>query len=140
MPLSRIIIEKRLTAGLARSSLHGAPNRQESPASTDLSALWAVPSDSEFIRRAYRAILGRECDPEGMETYTRLLYLLSSREEIASALMESEEARSRPRMFTGLRPVPAPASGLAGLAQMVRRAGRRIMWSLHRAAGNGAIN
>lgn len=65
---------------------------------------------------AQEPIFGRKCDPAGMETYGRL------------------------RLFTGLRPIPAPTSGLAGRAHMTRRALRRVRWALRATTRNGAID
>jgi len=55
-----------------------------------------------FVRGAFRLILGREADPEGLDTYARLLRAGMSRMFVAKEIATSEEGRSRAGTISGL--------------------------------------
>jgi FkbM family methyltransferase len=61
----------RMREWLASLSARGA--RAEPPAESDRVPAASTKADARDIRYAYRLLLGREPDPEGLETYSRLV-------------------------------------------------------------------
>jgi predicted SAM-dependent methyltransferase len=57
--------------------------------------LLAIADDAEFVRAAYRDLLGREADPGGFDYHLRLLAEGASRESILERFTSSEEYRAR---------------------------------------------
>jgi predicted SAM-dependent methyltransferase len=57
--------------------------------------LLAIADDAEFVRAAYRDLLGREADPGGFDYHFRLLAEGASRESILGRFTSSEEYRAR---------------------------------------------
>jgi hypothetical protein len=57
--------------------------------------LLAIAGDAEFVRAAYRELLGRDADPGGFEYHLGLLADGASRESILERFTSSEEYRAR---------------------------------------------
>lgn len=55
-----------------------------------------INDDREFLRAAYRSILGRECDPAGFLSYLEALRRHIPRRVILSRIAQSQEAQSKP--------------------------------------------
>lgn len=105
----------------------------------DLSPLWTVTDDSEFVLKAYRLILGREPEMEGHLAYLRQLHFLTPREAVAAALIDSEESLALGLGFEGLREAPAPPAGVGGrMLRLIRLLWRHALWPARRAALVGA--
>jgi Domain of unknown function (DUF4214) len=78
-----------------------APFRLKADASYHLNDFLPY-DDVEFINAAYRAILEREVDEDGMHTYLGMLRAGASKAEILGRLRESPEGRQRQARFDGL--------------------------------------
>gem|GEM_PF-751621 len=77
---SIIIIDEWMFEAVARKVSHKAPD-----------ALLRVASDVEFIEQAYRHVLKREADPEGLAYYVKTLQAGIARESVLASLMASPE-------------------------------------------------
>ena len=84
---------------------NGQPAAKHDPA--DLSSLWPIVDDEQFLQEAYRQILGRECDISGFVNYLELLRRHVPRRSIVLQLVNSDEAKGRGVRFTG---IPGPVS------------------------------
>ncbi len=85
----------------------------------DLSKLLQLSGDGEFVREAYRRMLGRECDPGGYSNYTQLLRGGMPRAAMLRQLADSDEGKSTGLRYTGLADWrgSSPAAPSAGWAQ-----------------------
>lgn len=85
----------------------------------DLSKLLQVSGDGEFVREAYRRMLGRECDPGGYSNYTQLLRGGMPRAAMLRQLADSDEGKATGLRYTGLADWRggAPAAPSPGLGQ-----------------------
>lgn len=88
------LFRKRLASRLA------PPGTQDQSASADVhpsdtNDLLQIRDDREFLRAAYRRILGRDCDVSGLATYLEALRRHVPRREILARIAESDEARAR---------------------------------------------
>lgn len=72
---------------------------QRAPSVADLCHLW----DSDFVREAYLAILGREADEEGERHFTAQLRAGAAKIRILSDLAFSEEGRAKSLYVPGLQ-------------------------------------
>src|SRR5579863_2330196 len=78
------------------------PAVQTEPEPADLATLPLIADDEEFLREAYRRILGREADIVGFLHHRENLQGGLPREVIIERLANSEEARRLGRKFAGL--------------------------------------
>lgn len=60
-------------------------------------------SDEAFVHAAYRALLGREADPEGLGNYLEELRTGVAKEDVLASLVESREGRARAGFAPALR-------------------------------------
>jgi len=72
------------------------------PVVVDLSTLFAIPDDEQFLREAYQRVFGRECDPLGFIHFREMLRSHAPRQVVLSHLISSDEARQSGRRFSGL--------------------------------------
>ena len=110
MQLTREMIEQRLREGLPLESRSEAETLPDGagPRIVDLSPLWDIKDDEEFVRAAYQLIFGRECDVLGLVNYRELLRRRVPRYTVARSLVESTEARQLGWRFTGFRGTSLP--------------------------------
>jgi hypothetical protein len=52
-----------------------------------------MDSDEYFVRETYRGLLGREPDPQGMDTYMRVVRGRGGRDEVVEQILRSPEFR-----------------------------------------------
>ena len=73
----------------------------------NLGDLCSAPSDEDFVREAYRRILGRECDSCGLVHGLDMLRAHTPRRVVLLELVNSDEARRTGVQFTGIPAAPA---------------------------------
>ena len=109
MEFSEDIFKRRIAALLPakaagrRVNGHGEPGPstpKHDP--TDLSGLWSIIGDEQFVQEAYRRILGRECDVSGFVNYLELLRRHVPRRVVVLQLVDSDEAKRRGIRFVGI--------------------------------------
>jgi len=93
---------------------------------TDLSGLWSVIDDEQFVQEAYRRILGRECDVSGFVNYLELLRRHVPRRVVVLQLVDSDEAKRRGIRFVGIPGSVSAAGRQAALTPLRRFAGRAL--------------
>src|ERR1700729_2554617 len=69
--------------------------RSEEPRTVDLASLESIIDDNQFLEEAYRRILGREPDLEGLLHHRESLHNGTPRATILHRFTNSEEARLR---------------------------------------------
>lgn len=79
------------------------------PEAVSLADLYNLPQDEDFLREAYRRILGREADAYGFVRYREMLRNHIPRNVVIGNLVHSDEARRSGRQFAGLQGVRAAA-------------------------------
>ena len=79
---------------LAAAGNRGAVKAPEPPASGDLTGLDAIDNITEFVKEAYRRILQRESDREGLAHYRALLQCGVDRVQVLAILAASPEGRA----------------------------------------------
>ena len=102
----------------------GPSSSQQTPA--DLSSMWAIIDDEQFVQEAYRRILGRECDVSGFVNYLELLRRHVPRRVVVLQLVDSDEAKRRGVRFTGIPGSVSAAGRQAALTPLRRVAGRAL--------------
>jgi FkbM family methyltransferase len=111
MNFSRDVFRRRIVSGLTSGEPDAAKinERQPEPGSdtvVDLSDLCSIPSDEEFVKRAYRAILGRAYDVGGLVYWQERLRALTPRRVVLLEILNSTEALQRRVRFTGIPGAP----------------------------------
>jgi FkbM family methyltransferase len=81
---------------------HGDGYSSSKQDQADLSGLWSIIDDEQFVQEAYRRILGREADVSGFVNYLELLRRHVPRRAVALQLVNSDEARRRGVRFVGI--------------------------------------
>jgi FkbM family methyltransferase len=129
------VFKKRIAALLPAKAAAARGNSADAnqvnhKAPIDLSGLWTIPDDEQFLQEAYRRILGRECDISGFINYVEILRRHVPRRVVVMQLINSEEGRRRGVRFTGIpeasagagkqRLIPSVRQIVAGLAAQVR--------------------
>ena len=111
MEFSEEFFKRRIAALLPPRAAAGARNAPDHPtkAPIDLSSLWSITDDEQFLQEAYRRILGRECDISGFINYVEILRRHVPRRVVALQLINSEEGRGRGVRFIG---IPDAAAGV----------------------------
>ncbi len=97
---------------------------QDRQAEIDLKTLLNT-NDEEFVRAAYRLILGREADPTGLNNYLEQIRAGRPLRHIASEVAHSEEGSGRPSIWRELLPL-----------ESVRGGWRRASWLRRKLFGN----
>lgn len=92
----------------------------------DLSGLWSIIDDEQFVQEAYRKVLGRECDVSGFVNYLELLRRHVPRRVVVLQLVNSDEARRRGVRFTGL-PGSVSVAGRSPAFPPLRRFAGRVL-------------
>jgi len=125
---SEDLFKRRIAALLPAKAAKGAPGAQDHPgkAPVDLSGLWAIIDDEQFLQEAYRRILGRECDISGFVNYLEILRRHVPRRVVALQLINSDEGRRSGVRFTGI-PEAAAGGHRRGLAASLRQAAGSVL-------------
>lgn len=97
------LLPAQAAAPARQAQAHGNSNN----GAVDLSDLWNIGDNEEFVQEAYRLILGRECDVSGFVNYLEMLRANVPRRVVVLQLVNSEEARGKAVRFTGI-PASAP--------------------------------
>jgi len=144
MDLSVHLLRRRIAGALqTRSEIASEPSSEatSSPhpqAVIDLSDITAIADDEQFLKEAYRRILGRECDISGLVSYLELLRKHAPRRVILTQLVNSDEAKKRDIRFSGVQALGASSTVRkvsylrffpARLAAVVRETVRRILFT-----------
>jgi FkbM family methyltransferase len=106
--------KERIREGLPRASERpasaapdkSAPFSSARTLTVDVAALLSIRNDDDFIREAYRLMLGRECDIVGFVNYREMIRRHVPRRQILRTLARSPEAKKTGRQF-----VNVPAHG-----------------------------
>jgi GT2 family glycosyltransferase len=97
--------------------------------------------DESFVRTAYRCVLGREPDPDGFDSYLRLVRDGTDKAVLLAALADSDEGRRAAATLTGLDEVRARLRERPGmltrLASRLARLGAQATLPTLRAIENG---
>jgi FkbM family methyltransferase len=107
MDLTADLLKRRIAGALppkapSVATANGRPTVPDRLDEVDVADLAAIADDEQFLKQAYRRILGRKCDISGFVNYLELLRRHVPRRAIVSELMNSEEARKRGVRFTGV--------------------------------------
>ncbi len=133
MEFSEDIFKRRIAALLPAKAAargvngHGEPNSalpNHDPA--DLSGLWSIIDDEQFVQEAYRRILGREADVSGFVNYLELLRRHVPRRTVVLQLVNSDEARRRGVRFVGIPGSVSATGRRVAFAPLRHFAGRMI--------------
>jgi FkbM family methyltransferase len=137
MDLTAELLKRRIAGALppkapSVATANGRPTVPDRLDEVDVADLTAIADDEQFLKQAYRRILGRECDISGFVNYLELLRRHVPRRAIVSELMNSEEARKRGVRFTGaphgsFRPVGEGLSSMRRLPGRLAALGRELV-------------
>jgi FkbM family methyltransferase len=114
MEFSESIFKRRIASVLPASANRPAPLDREggagsaAEAAIDVGDLCRIRDDEEFVQKAYRRIIGRECDVSGFVNHIELLRSHVARRIILLQLINSEEARRRGVQFVGIPESTSP--------------------------------
>ena len=94
MQFTKETFRKRLVGQLQLQSLPEAaiPTSAES---RNPQSLLLIQDDGEFLRAAYRQILGRDCDPAGLASHLEALRLQVPRQVVLGKIAQSKEAQAK---------------------------------------------